>query len=260
MIASGCEAAVSYSGIAACPEASLPIIDALYALAPFFGAILIAAGIAMAFFGSKFIFIVFGFLVGTISTGAAFLFFYTLVMKNSSPQGFVIALVFASVVIGVAVSYFTYKFAKAWAVALIAAFGGFVVGALIVGALGITKPIAEIALVILGAGLGLFVGKKFNGFVRAVGTSVIGSFMIVRGIGMYAPGYPSEISVLNKAKAGNLNFKSEIYMYFGGFVVLAIGCSIFQWVQYKEHEETKDDDFMTGEDAEEGNTCSCLRI
>jgi len=214
----------------------------------------------MAFFGSKFVFMVFGFIVGILSTGATFLFFYSIVMKDDSPQGFVIGCIFGSVIVGLGVTYFTYRFSKAWAVALIAAFGGFVCAALLTGLAGISKPAMQIAIVVVGAAGGLFIGKKFNAFVRAVGTSVIGAFMIVRGIGMYAGGYPSEISILNKAKAGNLNFKGSIWGYFAGFVVLAVGCSVFQYVRHKEEHEKKDDDFMTGDDAAESNCCSSLRI
>jgi hypothetical protein len=233
---------------------------ALNKIAPYIGVILIAVGIVMAFFGSKFVFMVFGFIVGLLSSGASFLLFYNLLMKDDSPQGMVVGSIIASVLIGVVVSYLTYKFSKAWAVALIAAFGGFVLAALIIGLAGITNPVVEIALVVIGAAAGLLVGKKFNSFVRAVGTSLIGSFMIVRGIGMYAGGYPSEISVINKAQAGNFNFKSSIWAYFGGFVVLTIGCSLFQYHRHKEEHEKNDDDFMTGDDAEEGNCCSSLRI
>jgi len=258
MTVTGCNAAATFNGDAACSSGSLPITETLAKVAPFVGAFLIISGLVMLFWGSKFIFMVFGFLMGLFGTGVMFALLYSTIVKNDSSTGKFVGVLIVSSILGAAFSYFTYKFSKAWAVALIAAFGGFVVAAICIGVLGTSKHAVQIIILVAGCALGLFVGKKFNAFVRAVGTSLIGAFMTVRGIGCYAPGYPSELGVINQAKTGDLEFQNEIYFYFFGFVALAIVGSVVQWIMHKETEAAKDDDFMEAED--EGKACSCLRI
>ena len=220
-------------------------------IAPFVGAILIVAGLIMLFKGSTIIYYVFGFLMGCIGTAIFFMFFYTpLLFENDTSTGKMVGVLILSLVLGGLTFFLTQKFAKAWTVTIIAAFGGFCLGMVCVGMLNIKNSFAQILLLVLGAALGLVLGKKFDGYVNAVGTSLIGAFMVVRGVGCYAPGYPSSF---NK---GDIDSKSSYYMM--AWFLLFIGGSVFQVVNYKEEKAAKTDDFTDAED--EGKCCSRIRI
>ena len=197
-------------------------------IAPFVGAILIVAGLIMLFKGSTIIYYVFGFLMGCIGTAFSFMFFYSLFLGNDTSTGKMVGVLILSLVLGGLTFFLTQKFAKAWTVTIIAAFGGFCLGMVCIGILNIKNSFAQILLLVLGAALGLVLGKKFDGYVNAVGTSLIGAFMVVRGVGCYAPGYPSSF---NK---GDIDFKSETAYYMIAWFLLFIGGSVFQVVNYKE--------------------------
>ena len=54
---------------------------------------------------------------------------------------------------------FTYKFAKEWAVTLLAAWGGIIAAMIIINIAGITNATASIALAVLGAIGAGYIGK-----------------------------------------------------------------------------------------------------
>jgi putative Mn2+ efflux pump MntP len=133
--------------------------------------------------------------------------------------------------------------------------GGIVVFGILSKVLGV-KGMVSFVMLVIGAFLGLYLGKRFTKFVNSGCTSLIGAFMIVRGIGCYAPGYPNELGVSARASAGNLNFKNEVYFYFGGFVILAIAGTIFQMKNHRLEEEGKEDDYMKQD--EDSRKCGCF--
>ena len=68
-----------------------------------------------------------------------------------------------------------------------------------------------------------------------IGTAIIGGYLIVRGISLYAGGFPNESTVVDllmkKEYEELVEFNTPIvYAYLGGFVLLAI---LGSWVQFK---------------------------
>lgn len=47
----------------------------------------------------------------------------------------------------------------------------------------------------MGALLGGYLGKEYNKLVRCVGTSIIGAFLLVRGVSMYVGGWPTDAAL-----------------------------------------------------------------
>lgn len=158
--------------------------------------------------------------------------------------------------IGGAVGYWSYKFSKKFAVSLIAAWCGIVLGVTLIKLAKLRFTGASVVGSILGGIAGFYIGLKTRRLVKSVGTALIGSFLFVRGIGAYAGGYPSETD-LRTATADPTGVNNAIVAYFGGFVVMTIGCSVFQlWYFRDDEKETEDEDAFANED--EGRTCGCF--
>jgi hypothetical protein len=66
-----------------------------------------------------------------------------------------------------------------------------------------------------------------------IATSIIGSYIFVRGISLYAGGFPNEMVIIEMIKNGQIaNFDNSFYIYLAGFVVMTIGCIVFQYKMF----------------------------
>ena len=70
--------------------------------------------------------------------------------------------------------------------------------------------------------------------------------MIIRGIAMYAGGYPNETELHAMAKDGFIDwstFPKAFYGYLAGIVILSVLSGIFQWKHNKEAEKQPKRDY-----------------
>lgn len=62
--------------------------------------------------------------------------------------------------------------------------------------------------------LGAITAVKFYKLLNIIGTSIIGAFLFIRGIAIYAGGYPNEFQLHNELVAGNIdNVPWSFYVY-----------------------------------------------
>ena len=179
-------------------------------ISPLIAAILIMFGGLMAFMGSKYFFLVISALTGIALTVLLFLGTYNLFLDPKSTWKVTLILLFVfSVAIGVRFALWSYKYSKnfkKFAVWMIAIAFGEVAGMFLIGSFNLKFKGAAYAF---GALLGYFAGTYIlnlsRRLVKSVATALIGSFLFVRGVGIYAGGYPSEITFVNDdAKDGDL--------------------------------------------------------
>ena len=127
--------------------------------------------------------------------------------------------------------YVCVKFRK-WGLSLLAAWGGVMLGFAITTAFFISSELAQWGIWI-GMGIVTFLITLYSE-KRAiiVLTSFIGSYSLIRGISLYAGGFPSEFDLPDQIKAG-LDFNSfpkAFYGYMVGIIVLwVLSC----WFQFK---------------------------
>ena len=248
-----CSATATYTGANACSE-PIRLVESLKNLAPYVGAILIILGGIMAFFGSKFLFQVFGLIIGTVAATILFMLSYALFLPVDAATGFVAGVIIACVALGGLFAYFSYRFTKTFTVPILGAVAGVVIFLMLAKTVKLHQKKYTLIVALVGAIVGWFLAYKLRRLVKAGGTALIGSFLLVRGVGFYAPGFPNELDI-NDAKdiAKNPNANLAVIGYLAGFVILAIVGTVFQLKNHDHHEE---EDEFKGED--EAKTCGCF--
>jgi len=252
-----CEAEITHLGAENCKSKTVDLAKFVDAVSPFLGIILIVGGGGLTFAGAKLILIAFTLLVGLTVTGVLFMVTYNLFIPSGSSSGLYIGVMIVCLLIGGVLGYLSQKFAKAWATTLLATWAGFVAMSLLVKAAGIYNSTAVICLSIAGAVGGGFLGKKLDKHIKSFGTAFIGSYLLIRGIGVYAGGYPSESEIAKNAESGKVQkYDAMIWAYLGMFVFFMVAGSFVQLKYLKAAEEEKKDDAFENED--ESKVCGCL--
>ncbi len=143
----------------------------------------------MTFADSKFLLYAVAFLCTLLVSAAFYLVSYSLFMdeKNATTGG-VVGIMVVALLLGVVAGWLAFKFARAWAVSLLAAWAGIAILVPVSKLLGLTKTYYTIGAAVIGACIGFYLGKRYNKFVRSVGTAIVGSFLTVRSLGTYIGG------------------------------------------------------------------------
>jgi hypothetical protein len=230
-----CKATVEYTGANACGK-EIPLVKSLKKLTPIFGGLLIVFGGLMVFFGSKFLFHVFGVIVGFVAAAFFFLLSYALILPVEAETKMLVGVITVCVILGGATAFISFKFTKSFIVPILGAVGGVVVFLMLVKLAKLRSGTWNIVFGIIGAVCGLFLAYRFKRIIKAAGTALIGSFLFVRGIGCYAPGYPNEMDINAKELYRNPNANMQLIAYLAGFILLGLVGSIFQ-MRYEAEED-----------------------
>jgi hypothetical protein len=203
--------------------------------------ITIAGGIATCFFG--------GLLFDWIMIGipAFFSFLFVAVVLSSSIGVFavleedrettakgVILAIFGALIAGLAAFAAGYvaKKTKQIAMGIVGAIGGFFLGFLLyslVFAMFIKSSTILLWLTLIAfSALGGFAIFKYQEEMELHVTVFIGAYLIIRGIAFFAGGYPDEAQTFYQLQKGNFDLPFSFYLYVAGFIVLNILGTIFQ--------------------------------
>lgn len=208
----------------------------------------------MVFVGSRFILFVFAGLCGLLAATILFLGAYNLVLdEKTATKGAVFGTLAFAFLVGLLFSWVAYKFAKNWAIAIIAAWGGIAICVPLSKVAGLHGTAFSLGAAIIGAILGFYVGRKFNMYVRSIGTAVIGSFLATRGLGSFLGGYPNETDIINNTASGKFEYNPAILGYAACMVALAVIGSIVQIRMNRGR--THDDDEMFAQEDEAQRKC-----
>ena len=199
-----CVKSIKMSSYAGCPVFSVNAIwDFLSKYDYLWGALLIALGFVLAMFGRK-LFKPVIFLVGMLAfVFVALLFMYsTFFDQNTSAAAGWITLV-VSVLLGIVVGIILAKLSKL-GVAVLAGWGGFCLGLVLWNAfLFYSKSQVAFWFFTLGIAVACGILSLFV-FDHAliISTAIVGSYGFVRGISLYAGGYPNEFTIVQMLENG----------------------------------------------------------
>lgn len=185
-------------------------------LKPHTAILLMIVGIFFTFFGARFIFQVFGAMVGVTASVLVFLQTYNLFVQT---QHFdlikQVGLMVVSLIVGVYLGKGFYIFSKEWSIPLICTLTGFVLSLVVGDYIELTSPTIQFLFSILFGVVFKELAQCYQGRVKRYGTAFIGSFFLMKSIGTFFGGYPDE---LTDAKEQN----PLIWAYFLGFVFTTI--------------------------------------
>lgn len=232
-----CHPVLNYESTSGCPvftmDAFTQFINKYYFL---WGAVLIVFGIILAFFGNKFvsfvIFLVFFFasfcILGSV-------FFYMFMDKVKEDWGKWLALA-GIILVSAGLGYFVMRLRK-WGIAIVAAWGGVLLGFIITSAFVISADWAYWVTLIACGGVAFFLAFKLQNHVMIGVTSFVGSYALVRGISLYAGGFPSEQELHDQIQKGVIDwatYDKKFYIYLGSIVVLTFISFFYQMKKEKE--------------------------
>lgn len=198
-----------------------------------FGAVMIVFGIFVGFLGKKLVKPTI-FLVGTsafVILSAWFIFTLAFTRDSSETIEWVVFGVccLVGIFIGLLLAYLSRL-----GTAVLTAWGGVCLALMLYTSFvykidNSSQVVYWVFLVLMGIVFGLLGYFLYNHAV-ILSTSIIGSYMVIRGISMYAGHFPNEQIILERIKYGQLaDFDNYFWIYLGGFAVLSLGCIIFQY-------------------------------
>jgi hypothetical protein len=157
---------------------------------------------------------------------------FGLILSYKAPEWVGWIVLPAASIIGVVIAFFTSKLSKV-GVVLIGIWGGWSIGASLYQTVGylVTSEVWMLWTLMLVCSLILVsMTLKFYMLVIVIGTSVIGAFMLMRGISFYAGGYPNEFTIHNEIISGGYkHVPYTVYIYALCMIVLSI--MSFLWKQ-----------------------------
>jgi uncharacterized membrane protein len=136
-------------------------------------------------------------------------------------------------IIGLLCAYLLVKSLK-YGLALLGGGTGGALGLLVCGAFNISHPAAFWGILVALALIFTLITFKGSDQFMIFSTALFGSYMMVRGISLYAGGYPNEFEIMEEIKAGAIEkVPNSFYAYFAFIIVSVIGGSHHQWRQWK---------------------------
>ena len=160
------------------------------------GAILIVGGLFLGFFGNKFVNFVIG-LVGFLASSVILLWaaFWIIEKSNKAPEEWVMwATLIGCLVVAGGLGFLLVKSRKV-GIAILAGWGGATVGFILTTTFVIESTAAYWGAIAACALVTAFFAFKTEKLVIMLSTALIGAYLCIRGISMYAGGFPNESSL-----------------------------------------------------------------
>lgn len=206
-----------------------------------FGAILIAAGAFLAFFGNNFVNVVIC-MVGTFALliiGSAL--FINLALDKVDEEWVVWTAFVVIFLVSFGIGLLLVKFRK-YGIAVFAGWGGVMLGFVVTTTFAVGNQYAFYAIIVAAA-LGMFfIALKIEKTVIILLTAFIGAYAFVRGISLYAGGFPSESELHVELELGVITWDTmpkTYYAYLAGILVVFIGSSIYQFKHNEAREKQR---------------------
>ena len=239
---SGCNYTIVYESHSGCPIFSLSMLTRFFTKYFYlFGAALILMGAFLAFVGNKFVNVVI-FLVGSIAlmlVGSGL--FINFALSKVDKEWVVWTAFIVILLISMGLGYLLVKFRK-YGIGLFAAWGGVMLGFVVTTTFHVANTYAFYAIII-AAGVGMFIVAIYvEKTVIIILTAFIGSYSFVRGISLYAGGFPSETEFHAELEANILNWDNmpkTYYIYLGAIVLIFCISSVYQFKNNQKREKKR---------------------
>lgn len=203
------------------------------------GALLIVGGIFLAFFGKKLFLYAIFMVTAIFVVFAILLLFYTTFLEDTTEVWVGWVVLVCSILIGLVAGYFMMKLERV-GVALVGGWGGFLLGVMINEmALYKVESTALFWCISIGCGVAAFaLSFVISDHVLILMTSFGGSYMLIRGISLYAGGFPNEFTLVEQLQAGDTSAMNNWFYLYMVFILIVAGVAAF--VQYRMNRKNDD--------------------
>lgn len=206
-----------------------------------FGAFLIVVGLFLAFLGNKFVNVVI-FMVTSFALlilGSWIFINYALEKVNDDTIMWVVFIVIILVSMGGGL--LLVKFRR-YGIGLFAAWGGALLGFVVTNTFAVSNKYAFYAIIVAGAIAMFMIAIKIEKTVIILLTAFIGAYAFVRGISLYAGGFPNETEFHAELAAGVIKFDTMpkwYYAYLAGILLMFIVSTIYQFKNNQKKEKNR---------------------
>jgi hypothetical protein len=151
-------------------------------------------------------------------------------------------------IIGIVLGIIVYKYHEKVMALLTGGISGFFIGQFLYSLFGNQIPangiVINIVFVVVSIGVMIAIAYFFKKFIIIFATSFIGAYCFIRGISLFAGGFPDEITVMDLRGEDETDQLSKlltwkVYVYLAAIVVTTV-LAIF--AQYKLNKDKDDDD------------------
>ena len=198
----------------------------------------LVVGGLFVFAGAKSILYSLGAVAFFVSSYFIFITVYGFLPQGSTSIYALIGLIVASILVGFAAAFVASKFALDWGTTVVGVGGGVALALFILTFAKVSTEWITIVSCVAAGLIGGILGNRLNKQVRCIGTSMIGSFIFVRGVAFYLGNWPTSISISFLTPSN-----TYLYGYAGGIVGLSIIGSIVQLILFRDEGKDKDDEF-----------------
>ena len=206
------------------------------------GALLIAGGVFLGFLGRKLFKAAIFMVTAILTVFGILLLFYTTFLDDATEPWVGWTVLSCSILIGLVAGFFMMKLERVGA-ALLAGWGGFLLGVML-NEMILYKAESQALFWCISIGCGIAAAVLSFFFYEHVlinMTAFAGAYMLIRGISLYAGGFPNEFTLAEQLKAGDTSaFTNWFYLYMAGIVLMAVICSV---VQYKTVNKESDNPY-----------------
>ena len=163
------------------------------------------------------------------------------------------------IILGCTAGYFTFKYHKKILSFLTGGVSGFFIGQFLYNLFGNRIPldvngiVINIVFVVISIGVMIAVAFFFNKFIIIFATSFIGAYCFIRGISLFAGGFPDEIKIMDLRGKGETEQLSDlltwkVYVYLAAMVITTVLAIIAQYKFFKDKDEDDEKEDSDGKD------------
>ena len=217
-----------------------------------FGSALILIGLFELFLGQKLVTATIFIFSAAIVVLFVFVFFFQFILPGGiDPTAFWFVLAIA-IIVGLVLGYFVAKYKDKFFGIIMGALLGYIIGQILynlaLNRININQTALQIIVYVLCIGVCIALSILLFNIVTIFATALIGAYAVIRGISIFAGGFPNETTIADLVK----NEETEqlknlltwiVYLYLGGWVILFVIGLVVQikiFAADKEEEKNKE--------------------
>lgn len=254
------ELTFTFSSKYACPQADFYDIYRIIVEKKYiFGSALILIGLFELFLGQKLVTATIFIFSAALVVLFVFVFFFQFIIPGGvDPTVFWIVLAIA-IIVGLVLGYFVAKYKDKFFGIIMGALLGYIIGQILYNLAlnritGMNQTLLQVIVYVISIGVCIALGILLFNIVTIFATALIGAYAVIRGISIFAGGFPNETTLADLVKRKEMQqlenlLTWKVYLYLAGWALLFIvGLVVQIKIFAADKEEEKNKETTKGDD------------